>query len=1011
MGNNSSTVPTSGDVHLYADPKTFDSERPLLYADCEGLRGGTLEPVGAKWRRRMQSHKRNRTRTASFDRHVRRRYDTTELPVLWATTPEKSTREYFVENLYPRLLYTFSDVIVFVVKNARMIEGVIEQLIIWADAVIESASNQPVLPHAIIVLNAFDNKDAHLWDVDNSTEALLNDISQAVSKNPKLRSFASKWNDRGFNISSIQSLLLAYYSSIRVVRIPEKSQPPLIENQIQTLYSEIERSVTESHSTKHEKRLKLNAESLQPYLRRAFDHFCRDLKDPFNFIKASFADTDVPSDFCGNTLKLAVDIMTHWSNRIDGALLFKELSFLVASCVMLDVVRNGKLGQVDAIFREYIDHFDETLDEFCEKVWPCEFVTAKGLAKGRCVNVRAGHTKGHQLERGQVIAGDYQSQFSPDTYRHKYRSDIFAHLRELLLKLTASNHEQEFAARLHQETILEPFYKHIGGAENFVSHSTCLSCLVAPAEHWLPCKHVLCTACVKDFGHRRGQNTVEMRFCPLHKSSTTSLNYTIFLKPESGGTRILSMDGGGVRGIIMLLVLTQIEEDLGGIPVQMFFDLIIGTSTGGIIALGLVEKGWRVASCYQKFKELAAAAFQKHKLMGPEFLEWFVTGYQQGRYKTEPLEQMLISQYGEDNLFGGEKQDLLANYSRRCKVAVTATSTNGTPFVFANYNRVEKNETTRYVFLRAEKPEQEIKIWEASRVTSAAPRIFKPYLHAASGHTFLDGGVYHNNPIEIALAEQNLIWPQNRSRLPDVLLSLGTGYSGKKKTPKMPAVPATKNAFGIVSYYKQLLKIAVDHVKSSQRSEEEYRRVRQHYGHSQQANMCFKRFNFCFPEIFGSLKPDRVEYMEYLEVFAETELCERQDEVRYIANRLIATTFLFDVEPSSLQRGNGGSISLQGHIRCRFEQNSRELMYFGELLKSRIREAENSPGRRHGPCFVIEDRSRPQDAVQVPIKDIVLDSMEQHGIFSLDKIRVAATNTVSLYVTSSIVFTVSTSTE
>ena len=994
VGNNGAATPTSGDVHLYADPETFFTERPLLYADCEGLRGGTLEPIGARRRRILHGNKSSRARTASFEKHMRRKHQTAEREVEWATTPERSTRRYFVEHLYPRLLYTFSDVIVFVVKNARMIEDVMEQLIVWADAVIETASNQPVLPHAIIVLNASDNQESRLWDVNSSTTALLDDISQAVTENPRLKTFAAKWNQRGFRIDSVQSLLLAYYSSIRVVRIPEKSQPCLIHSQIQELYVEIGDAVTASHHAKHQKRLKLNAEALQPYLQRAFDHFCRDLNDPFDFIKASFADSGIPSDFCGNTLKLAVDIMAQWSSRIDGGLLFRELSFIVASCVMLDAVRNHKLGEAGAIFKEYIDHFDETLDDFCEKVWPCEFVSLRG----RCVNVRAGHTKGHQVSKGQVMAGDYQSYFSAATHRQKYRRDVFANLQELLARLMKSNHsELEAAATLHRDTILEPFYQHWGGADLFVSHSACLSCLVAPAEHCLPCGHVLCTPCVKDFGTYRGQSAVEMKYCPLHKSET-KWRRTIALKPESAGTRVLSMDGGGVRGIILLMTLQQLERDLGNMPIQAFFDLVIGTSTGGIIALGLVEMGWSVSTCLNKFEELARIAFQKHKFLRSDYLEFLVAAYQQGRYKVEPLEDILTSQYTERKLFGGVRNDLgfSTGHLTTCKVGVTATSTSGTPFLLANYNRIDKTENARYKFLRAEKPGEEISIWEAARVTSAAPKIFKPYGHVSSGHTFIDGGVYYNNPVEVALREHALIWPQNKLRLPDVMLSLGTGCSQKKQGIVTPSHPASKNISGILSYYKQLLKIATDHVKNSQRSEEEYHRVVQASAASPQAKNCFQRLNIFFPADFVSLKPDKVENMPYMQEFANLDLDRRHKEIRQIANRLIAASFYFEPLPGSFKRDLEGSVSLQGYIRCRFQQHSAELRYLGDLLRSRIQEAVKSPGgARHSACFVIEHRSRPQDAVQVLITDGVLNNMQAYGELNFGQITITVPNSVS----------------
>jgi len=115
--------PTTGDVHLYADPTTWKSPLPVLFADCEGLEGGNLEPSSHVYRNRhlikkdgkQQASSRSARQFRSFVRGLDRR----SRPIKWATTEHQKTREYVVKELYPRLLYTFSDVIVFVAKDAQ----------------------------------------------------------------------------------------------------------------------------------------------------------------------------------------------------------------------------------------------------------------------------------------------------------------------------------------------------------------------------------------------------------------------------------------------------------------------------------------------------------------------------------------------------------------------------------------------------------------------------------------------------------------------------------------------------------------------------------------------------------------------------------------------------------------------------------------------------------------------------------------------------------------------------
>lgn len=106
-------IPTSGDVHLYPDPQSAYSQRPILYADCEGLDGGEREPLAGRFRRRRRSW------YTGDHRHVQSKLATSEREITWATTNTRRTRSFAVSQMYPRLLYTFSDIVVFVLKNPR----------------------------------------------------------------------------------------------------------------------------------------------------------------------------------------------------------------------------------------------------------------------------------------------------------------------------------------------------------------------------------------------------------------------------------------------------------------------------------------------------------------------------------------------------------------------------------------------------------------------------------------------------------------------------------------------------------------------------------------------------------------------------------------------------------------------------------------------------------------------------------------------------------------------------
>jgi hypothetical protein len=97
---------TSADVHLYPDPDTFYKPDPILYADCEGLDAGEEYPRAA--RRLSQSENRRIGIAGGRIRYLN-----------WANSEERKTRSFAVAQLYPRLLYTFSDVVIFVLRNVK----------------------------------------------------------------------------------------------------------------------------------------------------------------------------------------------------------------------------------------------------------------------------------------------------------------------------------------------------------------------------------------------------------------------------------------------------------------------------------------------------------------------------------------------------------------------------------------------------------------------------------------------------------------------------------------------------------------------------------------------------------------------------------------------------------------------------------------------------------------------------------------------------------------------------
>jgi energy-coupling factor transporter ATP-binding protein EcfA2 len=124
----SGNIPTSGDVHLYSDPSTYVAEYPMLYADCEGLEGGENTPMAAQYRNSGPISPKEKGKDNNVPKEHRKRRKVakglhcTQREIKWPdSSPGTLKRQYAVTELYPRLLYTFSDVIVFVLRNAKYV--------------------------------------------------------------------------------------------------------------------------------------------------------------------------------------------------------------------------------------------------------------------------------------------------------------------------------------------------------------------------------------------------------------------------------------------------------------------------------------------------------------------------------------------------------------------------------------------------------------------------------------------------------------------------------------------------------------------------------------------------------------------------------------------------------------------------------------------------------------------------------------------------------------------------
>ncbi|WP_395460206.1 patatin-like phospholipase family protein [Wolbachia endosymbiont (group B) of Myelois circumvoluta] len=229
---------------------------------------------------------------------------------------------------------------------------------------------------------------------------------------------------------------------------------------------------------------------------------------------------------------------------------------------------------------------------------------------------------------------------------------------------------------------------------------------------------------------------------------------------------ILSVDGGGIRGIIPAIILAEIESRTKK-PISQIFDLMAGTSTGGIVVAGLCKSNklqYSANDLVELYQEYGAYIFQS-SFWRKSIASW-LSGSQ---YSYRNMEFILNKYFGESTMADVASNLLLTSYDIH----------NSCEFFFKSWK--EKN----------------IKLKDALRATTAAPTYFTPKRLKISQteRVLIDGGVFANNPAACAYASGKRLFPNDDI----LLLSIGTGRTDRSI--------ANSKRFGKIGWIKPLLNV------------------------------------------------------------------------------------------------------------------------------------------------------------------------------------------------------------
>ncbi len=241
-----------------------------------------------------------------------------------------------------------------------------------------------------------------------------------------------------------------------------------------------------------------------------------------------------------------------------------------------------------------------------------------------------------------------------------------------------------------------------------------------------------------------------------------------------GRYRLLTLDGGGIRGVLTSVLLERLEAE---IPFLHRIDLYAGTSTGGIIALGLAA-GYSPAEIGELYRLQSREVFANSwvddlldlgKLAGAE-------------YSLDPLHQILSERFGEMTLADLPKKVLIPTFDLDNENPDPEQRT-WKPKFFHNFLGPDSDGDQRVV--------------DVAVRTSAAPVYFPVY------QGYIDGGVVANNPSMCALAQA--IHPGTARQAPEdvVLLSIGTGMN-----PQF--LPVENADWGLAQWARHLLGLMLE---------------------------------------------------------------------------------------------------------------------------------------------------------------------------------------------------------
>jgi predicted acylesterase/phospholipase RssA len=704
---------TTGNVCIYSTA-IQDEKHNFMLLDFEGAFGG----IPRRLRNRLSS-----------DQNDENPNQLAEL---------SNERHNVIKTVFPQLAYLISNIVVLVDRQPPHHTGYVEKLTKFAElnTVNSGAGEKPFL---IVIQNFANPEQQKAGEESYRIEQSTADFNECIQRQKKTQE------------------LLQHYREICFIRLPSwTAHPHLFDQQICLLQSQLVKyaAILQTNSW-------FSKNFWSDYL--WFNYLkllCNEFKQPtreVNVPKIIASLVRPKLSFLNQILNFWLMIWTppvvgketdanalekNWQNCLNITL--ERFAFLI-----FDKLQNRFKGELidenDFNKKNIKETILKASQSFCNEIFrysPCLYQLSNGKL---CGIAREWHTTGHYGTK----SGNHDGPGFPLGLVNLIQN----HCKKLL-KLSPLVRMEESLKLLR--TGLQQ--KSLKGKEDSLIKLLpfCMSCLrrfkANRSVALMKCGHVICERC---------SCQITELICPIHNERYPLLDFSKRL-PGYSQARVLSLDGGGVRGTVLVRILEQIEK-MTNYRIYELFDLVVGSGIGGVVALLVSLKSECLSNYVDFFMEYPQNIFKSGLLKR-------ISTRNKSKYSNKTLKTVFQHLFGEKTM----SKCCSPEYALVAVTAYRKMSTTWGPVFFTNYmHELGLEETKEYAGRRLI---HTCDVWQVAAVSTATPPLFRP--QTVGDDEYIDGSFVANNPSMHALQEATNLW----KRPIECLISVGTGFC--QKTPK-----------------------------------------------------------------------------------------------------------------------------------------------------------------------------------------------------------------------------------